>query len=96
MAILITLIAMWAVVTIVYAALLVYRSHLTNQESDWIPLTEDVREDRAIQTQTVIEMRTRKLAIPIWAFGTLSVVLLLVIIGYFLYQGISTPPAMPE
>jgi hypothetical protein len=96
MATIIALAAVWAVVTIVYIALVMYRSHLIRQESDWIPLTEDDREDRAIRSQTVIEMKTQKLSIPIKAFGTLSVVLLLVVVGYWLYQGIVTPPAMPK
>jgi hypothetical protein len=93
---LITLIAIWAAVTVLYAVLNMYRSHLINQESDWIPLTEDDREDRAIQAQTILEMKTKKLAMPIRALGTLSIVLLLVVVGYWLYQGFATPPPMPK
>ena len=35
------LFAVWALVTVVLVALLVYRSRLTRQESDWIDLTDD-------------------------------------------------------
>jgi hypothetical protein len=85
----------WGLVTLALIALLIYRSRLESQESDWIPLTEDEREDRAIQTQTLIENKTRKLTWPIRALGTLSVVLLLAIFGFWLYSGITTPPPAP-
>jgi hypothetical protein len=96
MATLITLIAIWAVVTILYVVLSMYRSRLVRQEADWIPLTDDDQESRAIQAQTVLEMKTSKLAMPIRALGTLSIVLLLVVVGYWLYQGFATPPPMPK
>ncbi len=86
----------WAVITIAFFALLIYRSRLTKQESDWIPLTDDVREDSAIQSQTIIEMKTRKLTIPIRTLGVLSIALLLVMLGYWLYMGIMTPPPPPQ
>lgn len=86
----------WGLVTIALIALLVYRSRLEKQETDWIPLTDDEREDQAIRAQTMIEMKTRRLTIPIRALGTLSVVLLLAIVGFWLYQGITTPPPPPQ
>ena len=85
----------WGLVTIALVGLLVYRSRLTSQESDWIPLTDDDREDRAIRAQTVIEMKAQKLVWPIRALGALSVVLLLVILGFWVYNGITTPPPAP-
>jgi len=86
----------WGLVTIALAILLIYRSRLEGQESDWIPLTDDEREERAIKAQTIIEMKARRLTWPIRALGTLSVVLLLAIIGLWLYQGIMTgPPPAP-
>ncbi len=88
--------SIWAVITIVFFALLTYRSRLTKQESDWIPLTDDAREDRAIQSQTLIEITTRKLTVPIRALGVLSIVLLLVMLGYWLYTGITTPPPLAQ
>lgn len=94
-----TLLAMgaaWAVITIVFAILLLYRRSLTKNESDWIPLTDDAKEETAIQAQTVIEMKTRRLTIPIRALGTLSLVMLLVIVGFWLFHTLFTPPPMPQ
>jgi hypothetical protein len=93
---LITLSAIWAAITIAFVVLLLYRRSLTRQESDWIPLTDDAKEEKAIAAQTVIEMKTRKLTVPIRTLGTLSVVMLLVILGFWLFQSITTPPPMPE
>ncbi len=91
---LIALGSIWGVITITFFALLLYRRSLTKNESDWIPLTDDAKEDKAIQAQTIIEMKTRKLTIPIRALGTLSLVMLLVIVGLWLFHSLVTPPAM--
>jgi Na+/melibiose symporter-like transporter len=85
--------SVWGVITFVFVVLLIYRSRLTRQETDWIPLTDDAREDRAIKSQSLIEMKTRKLVWPIRALGGLSVALLLVILAYWVYMGVVTPPA---
>ena len=85
----------WGVVTIALVALLIYRSRLTKGETDWIPLTDDAKEEKAIQAQTASEMKTRKLALPIRALWTLFVLMLLVILGFWLYQGITTQPPPP-
>ena len=96
MATLWTLCSIWAVITIAFATLLLYRRSLVKQEADWIPLTDDAREDKAIAAQTIIEMKTRKLTVPIRALGTLSIVMMLVILGFWLFHSITTPPPMPE
>ncbi len=88
--------SVWGLVTLTFIVLLIYRSRLTKQETDWIPLTDDAKEDRAIKTQSVIEMKTRKLTWPIRTLGGLSVFLLLVILAYWVYSGIMTPPAPPS
>ena len=93
---LMTLSGIWAAITITFATLLLYRRSLTKQESDWIPMTGDGREDKAIQAQTIIEMKTRKLTVPIRALGTLSLVMLLVVVGFWLFHSITTPPPMPQ
>lgn len=85
----------WGLVTVALIALLIYRSRLTRTEADWIPLTDDAREDRAIQAQTMIEMKTRRLVWPIRVLGTACIVILLVILGFWLYSGINTPPPAP-
>jgi hypothetical protein len=92
---LIVLGSVWGVITIAFVVLLLYRKSLTKNESDWIPLTDDAKEDKAIQAQTIIEMKTKKLTLPIRALGTLSLVMLLVIVGFWMYHTLTTPPAMP-
>lgn len=89
------LIATWGLVTIALVVLLIYRSRLESHEADWIPLTDDAAEDRAIKEQTVVEMKTSKLTWPIRTLGTLSVVLLLVMVVFWVYNGITTPPPVP-
>jgi hypothetical protein len=86
----------WGVITIVFVALLFYRRSLTKNESDWIPLTDDAKEDSAIQAQTIIEMKTRKLTIPIRVAGFLSLAILLVIVGFWVFHTLFTPPPMPQ
>ena len=93
---LIALSAAWGVITVVFGALLLYRRSLTKGESDWIPLTDDANQASAIQAQTIIEMKTQKLTIPIRALGFLSLAMLLVIVGFWLFQTLFTPPPMPQ
>jgi hypothetical protein len=90
------LIAAWGLVTGALIVLYLCRSRLEKKESDWIPLTDDAREDRAIKEQTVIDEKAHKYDLPIWALGGLSAVLLLLIVGFFLYNGIFTPPSQPD
>ena len=85
----------WGLVTGALIALLIYRSRLTRAEADWIPLTDDAREDSAIQAQTMTEMKARRLVWPIRVLGTACIVILLVILGFWLYSGINTPPPAP-
>ena len=88
--------SVWGVITLTFFALLLYRRSLTKKESDWIPLTDDAREDSAIQAQTIIEMKTRKLTTPIRALGTLSLVIFLVLVGMWIFHSLSTPPPLPQ
>ena len=89
------LITGWVVVTLALAILLIVRARLESQESDWIQLTEDEKEDRAIQAQTAIEKKAKKLVWPIRALGAISIVLILAILGIWVYSGITTPPPAP-
>jgi hypothetical protein len=93
---LIALGSIWGVITIAFTGLLLYRRSLTKNESDWIPLTDDAKEDKAIKAQTIIEMKTNKLTVPIRALGTLSLVMLLVVVGFWIYLTLTTPPPMPQ
>ena len=86
------LFAVWGLVTILFLALVFYRSRLTKKETDWIPLSGDAKEEQAIETQKVIEMKTHKITIPIRALGVVWVVMLVVVIGFWFYHGITTPP----
>ncbi len=86
----------WGLVTIPFIVLLICRSRLEGQESDWIDLTDDAREDQAIQKQSAIEKKVHKFDTPIRVLGALSFVLLLVIAGLWLYSGITGQPPPPE
>ena len=88
--------SVWGVITIAFFVLLIYRRSLTKQESDWIPLTDDAKEDTAIQAQSIIEMKTRRLTVPIRTLGALSLILLLVTVGFWLFHTLFTPPPMPQ
>jgi hypothetical protein len=88
----VVLIGAWGLVIGALVVLIICRSRLESKESDWIPLTEDAREERAIQEQTAIEKKAHKLDWPIRLLGWLSVLLLLAIFGYWLYSGIASPP----
>ena len=88
----IALCSAWIAITLVFVVLLLYRRSLVKKESDWIPLTDDAKEASAIQAQTVIEMKTNKLTVPIRTLGTLSLVMLLVIVGFWLFKRFSLRP----
>jgi hypothetical protein len=88
---LVGLIAAWGLVTGALVVLIICRARLESKESDWIPLTDDAREERAIQEQAAIGEKARKLDWPIRVLGTLSVILLLAATGYWIYSGLSAP-----
>lgn len=90
------LFTVWAVVTVVFLALVYYRSRLTKHETDWIPLSDDSKEEQAIQAQKVIENKSHRLEIPIRALGIASALMLLFIMGFWFYHGIMTPPPVPK
>ena len=89
------LIGTWALVTGTLIVLFLYRSHLEDRETDWIPMTEDSREEKAIAEQQTIERKVHKFDRPIQALGALSVVLLLTILTFWVYNGLTTRPPMP-
>jgi hypothetical protein len=73
-----------------------YRSRLTRRETDWIPLSDDAREEKAIEAQKVIEMKSHKFDLPIRTLGIVWVIMLLVVVGFWFYHGIMTPPPIPK
>jgi uncharacterized integral membrane protein len=88
---LVGLIVTWGLVTGALVVLIICRARLESKETDWIPLTNDAREERAIQEQAVIGKKAHKLDWPIRVLGTLSVILLLAAMGYWIYSGLSSP-----
>ena len=88
----VVLFTVWAVITVLFLVLVVYRSRLTKKETDWIPLSDDAKEDQAIEAQKVIEVKSHKITVPIRALGVAWVVLAVVVVGFWFYHGITTPP----
>jgi len=86
------LFTVWAVITVLFLVLVVVRSRLTKKETDWIPLSNDAKEDQAIEAQKVMEMKAHRFAIPIRALGVVWVVMAVLILGFWFYHGITTPP----
>ena len=91
---LIALFAVWGLVTILLFGLVIYRSRISRKETDCIPLSDDAREEQAIEAQKVSEKKIHKLDLPIHALGAVCVIMLLVIIGFWFYHGIMNPPPM--
>lgn len=92
---LMVLITTWMLVTVLLIILYLYRSRLESKETDWIPMTEDSREEKAIREQQTLERKVHRFDRPIQALGAISVVLLLTTLTYWAYMGLSTPPPMP-
>jgi uncharacterized ion transporter superfamily protein YfcC len=90
------LLTVWGLVTILFFVLLFYRSRITKKESDWIPLSDDAKEEQAIETQKVSEMKSHKLDLPVRVLGAAWVIMLLVIVGFWFYHGIMTPPPVAK
>ena len=90
----VALFAAWGLVTILFFGLVFYRSRLARKESDWIPLSDDAREEKAIEAQKVIQMKTHKLDLPVRALGAVWVIMLLAIVGYWFYHGLTTQPTV--
>jgi uncharacterized ion transporter superfamily protein YfcC len=94
-----TLVALFIVeglVTLLFLALVFYRSRIARRDTDWIPLSDDAREEKAIEAQKVNEAKIRKLDLPVRLLGILWVIMVLVIIGFWFYHGITTPPPITK
>jgi hypothetical protein len=75
----------WAVVTTVLICMLIYRAMLGAHEEDQIFL--DKAGDSMAQEQRLLVARIEKLSAPINILITISVLLLLVIAGIWLWRG---------
>jgi Na+/melibiose symporter-like transporter len=93
---LVVLFVVWGLVTILFFALVFYRSRLTRRETDWIPLSDDAKEEQAIEAQKLSEKKSHKLDLPIRTLGAVSVIMLLVIVVFWFYHGIMTPPPIAK
>ncbi|MGD0542875.1 MAG: hypothetical protein ABSB65_00565 [Candidatus Acidiferrales bacterium] len=80
-----TLLVGWAVVTTVLICMLIYRAMLGAHEEDQIFL--DKAGDSMAQEQRLLVARIEKLSAPINILITISVLLLLVIAGIWLWRG---------
>jgi hypothetical protein len=77
----------WGVFTIGLIILLIYRSTLTMHEDDQLFLDE--ANSHMQQEQTELLVRVNRLTKPVWVCGAGSGVLLLVLLGMFIYQGLN-------
>jgi len=77
----------WGVFTVGLIILLIYRSTLTMHEDDQLFL--DDAGSHMQQEQTELLVKVNRLTLPVWVFGAGSGVLLLVLAGMFIYQGLN-------
>jgi hypothetical protein len=77
----------WGVFTVGLIILLIYRSTLTMHEEESLYL--DDASQHMQQEQTELLVKVNRLTIPVWVFGAGSGVLLLVLAGMFIYQGLN-------
>ena len=80
------LLIIWGVVTAVFLALIAWRSVLSSHEDDQIFL--DSAEEHMAKEQRELVAKINMLSRPLLASGIASGVLLLLIAGIFVYQGL--------
>src|ERR1700733_9153869 len=78
---------LWGVFTVGLIILLIYRSTLTMHEDEQLYL--DDASAHMQQEQTELLVKVNRLTVPVWVFGAGSGVLLLVLAGMFIYQGLN-------
>src|SRR5580704_14055195 len=77
----------WGVFTVGLILLLIYRSTLTMHEEESLYL--DDASQHMQQEQTELLVKVNRLTVPVWVAGAGSGVLLLVLAGMFIYQGLN-------
>ena len=80
------LLIIWGIVTAVFLALIAWRSVLSSHEDDQIFL--DSAEEHMAKEQRELVAKINMLSKPLLASGITSGVLLLLIAGIFVYQGL--------
>jgi hypothetical protein len=81
------LLVAWGILTAILIILLIYKSTLTMHEDDSIFLNETESQMQKDQTEVLAKMR--KIAPIVKVLGALSGVMILVIAGLFIYQGLN-------
>ena len=76
----------WAAITVVFMALMIWRTLLTSHEDDQIFLSKG--EDYMAREQRELIARITRLARPIMPTGIASGGLLLLIVGMYVYEGL--------
>jgi Tfp pilus assembly protein PilN len=84
---LIGLLVVWGVLTAILIILLIYRSTLTMHEDDQLFLNES--DTHMEQEQAEVLSKVNKIGPYVKVLGAVSGVLILVIAGIYLYQGLS-------
>src|SRR4030095_8021408 len=84
---LVMLLSAWGILTAILIILLIYRSTLTMQEDDQLFLDE--AESHMEQEQAEILSKVNKITPFIRTLGAVSGVMMLVIAGIFVYQGLN-------
>ncbi len=77
----------WCILTGILVILLIYKSTLTMHENDSIDLHETESQMHKDQMEVLVKMR--KIAPIVKVLGTLSGIMILVIAGLFIYQGLN-------
>jgi hypothetical protein len=84
------MLVVWGVLTFLWVVLLAYRAVLVSREEDQMFLVKG--EEGSAADQRVLVGKLGKLSKPIWALGILSIGLILVIIGLWIWHGMNTNP----
>jgi hypothetical protein len=78
----------WVAVTVLLMVVWYARKRLEAREQDWLPLSRTT--DAEIRQQQEIEVKLHKLTPVVRGLGALNVVLLLVMVGLWVYEGINS------
>ncbi len=81
------LLIVWGVLTAILIILLIYRSTLTMREDDQLFL--DQSESHMEKEQQEIIARVRKVTVPVRILGGASGLLILIIAGMWVYEGLT-------
>lgn len=80
----------WVVLTVLWLALLGYRSLLAGREEDQMFLSKGA--GQAAADQRALVGKLMRLSKPIWALGIVDGALIVLILGLWLWQGLQMNP----